>query len=281
MPQNSPFPAGTVTLLPKPLALGGKAPAAVSRTVPVEVPVEIVYAPKPHAVMMASPSDMEDFAAGFSLTEGVIETMADIRQIEAENFDQHIRLTVTLSAPALQRHLARDRAIGRSMPGRTGCGICGVEDIAHLPKAQNTPTPRMKPGSMAIQRALAELETLQPLNKATHAVHAAAWCDPEGPVLAVREDVGRHNALDKLIGALLRQDVQERDGFLLITSRCSFEMVEKAAIFGAGTLVAISAPTSLAIERAQAHGMNLIAIARPDYALDFTISSTTQARLSA
>eukprot|EP01037_Dinobryon_pediforme_P028433 gene28433-31713_t len=164
----------------------------------------------------------------------------------------------------MQRHLAR----GRALSGRTGCGLCGISDLSALPQAE--PAPRLEPVALAaIHVALGALEAAQPLNAQTRAVHAAAFANLDGHIVAVREDVGRHNALDKLIGALLRGGQDPADGFIVITSRCSFEMVEKAARSGAHTLVAISAPTSLAIERAQRYGLTLVALARSDSARIF------------
>ena len=165
----------------------------------------------------------------------------------------------------MSAYLARKRALS----GRTGCGVCGVEDLAHLPRAKTRARKAPKIAPKAIGAALAGLEAAQPLNARTRAVHAAAWCGADGAILRVREDVGRHNALDKLIGALLREGANPNEGFVLITSRCSFEMVVKTAAFGAGTLVSVSAPTSLALETAAECGVELIAIARADGALGF------------
>jgi FdhD protein len=156
------------------------------------------------------------------------------------------------------------------MTGRTGCGVCGIEDLNALPHSMQRLDASARITTDSIHTALMALAQHQPLNDVTHAVHAAAWCDLSGTVLVTREDVGRHNALDKLIGALLKQGTDNRLGFMVITSRCSYEMVEKAASFGASTLVAISAPTSLAIERAEALGLTLYAIARSDGAIQFT-----------
>ncbi len=227
--------------------------------VAVETPVNIVYGSIPYAVMMASPNDLGDFVLGFSLTEGVIAQPEDIRRIEICRQADGIIADVALVPDRFRAHLGRRR----NLTGRTSCGLCGVESIEALPFAaavvQATPPVR----ASAIARALAALEDNQPLHLRTRAVHAAAWCDEDGRVLTVREDVGRHNALDKLIGARMQMG-GDRRGFVLVTSRASFEMVEKAAIFGAGALVAISAPTSFAIERAIALGLTLAAIARPD-----------------
>lgn len=235
-----------------------------ARALAVEMPVNVVYGTVPYAVMMLTPSDLEDFAYGFSLTEGVIESPDEIRGVTVEPAEGGLRLLVDLAPGRLREHLARKRAIS----GRTGCGVCGIEDLAALPTAKTRSGQGSHKGPQvtlsAIQAALTALFDRQTLNRETRAVHAAGWAGLDGSLLAVREDVGRHNALDKCIGALLREGVRPDDGFLVITSRCSFEMAEKAATLGASVLVAISAPTSLAIERARCHDMTLCAIARSD-----------------
>jgi len=220
----------------------------------------------PFAVMMTTPGDLEDFATGFSLTEGIVERASEIRGIEIGRAERGLTLNVALAGERMSAHLARGRAIS----GRTGCGLCGIQDLAGLPapRARLALSEPVAPAS--VRAALAALDGSQPLNDETRAVHAAAWCDREGAVVALREDVGRHNALDKLIGALARRGVDPACGFIVITSRCSFEMVAKAAAFGAGTLVSVSAPTSLALRRAEECGLTLIAIARADQALDFS-----------
>ena len=237
----------------------------ITRDVPVETPVNIIYAPVPFAVMMATPADLEDFAYGFSFTEGVISGAADIRSVAIEEEPRGLKLIVTLAGEKMHAHLAR----ARNIAGRTGCGLCGIDDLIHLPRAHAQEGDAPHIDKSAIARALQALEKSQPLNAVTHAVHGAAWCSLDGALQCVREDVGRHNALDKLIGALLRAGAKSEEGFFLITSRCSFEMVEKCAAFGAHTLVAISAPTTLALERAKAYGMTLLAVARADGALVF------------
>ena len=244
----------------------GRGAQDVTSTVPVETPVNIVYAPQPYAVMMATPADLEDFVAGFSVTEGVIDSIADIREIVVEREERGVRVIVTLSSDKMRRHLAR----ARNLAGRTGCGVCGVEDLAALPMSVRAQPVKMPVHLSAVQRALADLSAHQELNAKTRAVHAAAWSSHAGEILYVREDVGRHNALDKLVGALLRNGVDPASGFVVITSRCSFEMVEKAAAFGAGAIVAVSAPTQFAIERAEAHRITLLAIARSDAVTCFT-----------
>jgi FdhD protein len=243
----------------------GAAGKEFTRAVAVEAPVQVVLGGVPFAVMMATPQDLEDFAAGFVLTEQIAESVADIRGIEVEAVEDGWKLKIALSGEQLQAHMARARA----MSGRTGCGLCGIEDFSQLPSPR---PPLNQPAAIepaAIRAAIGELDAWQPLNRATRAVHAAAWCRRDGRILLSREDVGRHNALDKAIGALALAGVAPDSGFFVITSRCSFEMVAKAAIFGAGTLVSVSAPTSLALEQARRFGVRLIAVARGDQALSF------------
>lgn len=246
----------------------GAADAAVqaSAEVAVEAPINIVYGNLPYAVMMATPSDLEDFVAGFSLTEGVVRSVGEIRDVTVAQRPEGLVVSVALEPGRFREHLARRR----NLSGRTSCGLCGVEALADLPSAQARSGAATPVAPAAIGAALSALERQQPLHRLTRSVHAAAWCDRTGTILAVREDVGRHNALDKLIGARLRAGHDASEGFILVTSRASFEMVEKAAIFGAGMLVAISAPTSLAIERANALGLTLVCIARADSATVFT-----------
>jgi FdhD protein len=228
--------------------------------VAVEVPVNIVYGLVPYAVMMMTPLDLEDFVVGFSITEGIIASPDDVRAIAAEEEPNGVRLMVDLAPDRLHAMLARQRA----MRGRTSCGVCGIENLADLPRTARRPAEGTLIGTGAIRRALGELEGHQVLNAETRSMHAAAWADASGAIVCTREDVGRHNALDKLIGALLMRRVDPGAGFIVLTSRCSYEMVEKAAAFGAAVVVAISAPTSLAITRAVEHGTTLVAIARRD-----------------
>ena len=237
----------------------------LTRAIAVEAPVQIVIGGAPFAVMMATPNDLEDFAYGFALTEQIAESIGDIRGVEVERVEDGWKLKIALSGERLQAHLAR----GRAMSGRTGCGLCGIEDFSQMPSPRPALHPQDAIAPQAIHAALGELEARQPLNQLTRAVHAAAWCGRDGTIVLSREDVGRHNALDKTIGALAHAAVAPDSGFFVITSRCSFEMVAKTAIFGAGTLVSVSAPTSLALERAQRFGVRLIAVARRDQALCF------------
>ena len=234
--------------------------------VAVEVPVSVVYGGMPYAVMMATPDDLQDFAYGFSLTEGVIQSVQDVRSVEIKRAEESITVEITLSSDQFKSHLAKRRM----MSGRTACGLCGIESLDDLPVADPVTSQISVVLPDAIHRALQSLESLQSLNRLTRSVHAAAWCDHTGEIVVLREDVGRHNALDKTIGHLLQKDIKAQTGFFVITSRASFEMVEKAALFGAQTIVAVSAPTSLAIRRADALGVRLIAIARQDSMIEFT-----------
>jgi len=242
------------------ISFEGAEAAQGARTIPSEVPVNLVYGGVPFAVMMTTPSDLEDFAVGFSLTEGVIQEPGDIRGILVEPAENGLRLAIELKPNRLHEHLARKRALA----GRTGCGVCGIDDLKALPQARTPEGKAPLIALSAIQSALLRLDHEQVLNEVTRAVHGAAWADLDGTIRCVREDVGRHNALDKLIGAVCRAGMGPGSGFVLVTSRCSFEMVEKAAAFGARTLVAISAPTALGVERARLHDITLIGIARRD-----------------
>ncbi len=235
------------------------------RPIAVEAPIEIVVGSAPFAVMMATPRDLEDFVCGFLLTEGLVDGLGDIRSLEIAETGESWRINATLTGEKLKAHLARSRAI----QGRTGCGLCGIDDLSHLPSPRHPVSGQPPIDPSAIGAAVAELDKRQPLNALTRAAHAAAWCARDGRIVLVREDVGRHNALDKAIGALMRDGVSPDSGFFVITSRCSFEMVAKAAIFGVSALVSISAPTSLALERAREYGVWLIAVARGDMALCF------------
>lgn len=257
------FPPSSVRVGTLVLAYDAPAPKADSRALAVETPVNVVYGTVPYAVMMLTPADLTDFAYGFSLTEGVVETPDEIRAVSVEEGEGGLRLLVDLAPGRLREHLARKRAIS----GRTGCGVCGIDDLAALPMARvredgAVSGPRVALG--AIQAALDALSDRQALNRETRAVHAAAWARLDGTLAAVREDVGRHNALDKLIGYTARAGVPTTDGIVVITSRVSIEMVQKTAVLGAPVLAAISAPTALAVRTADAAGITLAAIVRGD-----------------
>lgn len=252
------FPPSSITLEVSPVRFGEGPSAEIMREVAVETPVNIVFGNMPYAVMMASPSDLEDFVTGFSLTEGIIRRPDEIRGVTVTPQEDGVVVTVDLAPGRFREHLARRR----NLSGRTSCGLCGVETMEELPMACEATASRPPIAVSSLRKALDALDDHQPLNRETRSVHAAAWCDRNGTILVAREDVGRHNALDKLIGARLREVGEAGDGFVLVTSRASFEMVEKTAIFGAPMLATISAPTSLAVERARKLGLTLASFAR-------------------
>jgi formate dehydrogenase accessory protein FdhD len=223
-----------------------------------ETPVVIVYNNIPHVVMMATPRDLEDFAVGFSVTEELIRSAADIEAIEIVKYSQGIELQATV-APECEAVIAGRT---RRLTGRTGCGICGSDSIEGVLKTLHAVPPGVVVRAGAIERALTSLVDHQDLNAAAGAVHAAGWASLDGSILVAREDVGRHNALDKLIGALLRTGVKPEDGFVVVTSRASFEMAQKVTVFGARLLAAISGPTGLAVRVAQQAGLTLVGFAR-------------------
>nr|WP_255494653.1 formate dehydrogenase accessory sulfurtransferase FdhD [Luteibacter sp. Sphag1AF] len=217
-----------------------------------EVPVAMHFNGQPYAVMMATPDDLEDFAHGFALTERGI---ARVDNVHVSETLEGIFVDVQSDAPPPM--------VTREMPGRSGCGICGhreLEDVVRHP-VQVTGGGPVTP--IMIERALEELRARQPINGVTGSVHAAAWADRHGEIRRVREDVGRHNALDKLIGSLRRDKVDLTSGFALITSRASYEMVTKAAVAGITILAAISAPTALAVHLARSCELTLLGFVRP------------------
>jgi len=232
---------------------------AVEDCIAAEVPVALTYNRVSHVVMMATPSDLEDFGLGFSLTEGLIGSPADLVATRVIPRSGGLELAMTITEDWFDR-LATHR---RNMAGRTGCGLCGAENIE---QALRYPAPVGRAVSVrhaALQRAVAALGGHQPLQTDTGASHGAAWCSLDGDVLQLREDVGRHNALDKLIGSLFRQGFDPSRGFALVSSRASYEMVYKAAAAGIEVLMAVSAPTTLAVEFAERCGLTLVGFARP------------------
>jgi len=235
------------------------------RIVPEEVPIAFSYGGSSHAVMMATPDDLEDFAVGFSVTEGIISSMKQISSIEAVDSEIGIDVQIKL-ADDVEDAL---RARRRSMAGPVGCGLCGIESIEQAVRK----VPFVSAASLTltyadIVQAASLLNEAQPLHRETRAVHGAGFYMPGEGLLAVREDVGRHNALDKLCGAVIRAGQTGAGGAVVVTSRISVEMVQKTAILGASILIAISAPTALAIRTAEEAGMTLVALVRGD---DFEI----------
>ena len=230
-----------------------------------EVPVALVCNGIAHAVMLASPADLEDFALGFGLTEGLLDHAGELRAVDVVPAGSGLELRMEVAAACEWRLRQRRRALA----GRTGCGLCGVESLAQVRRTLPT-VPPVRLALAALARAQRELHLLQEVQRLAGATHAAAWCDLQGAVRIVREDVGRHNALDKLVGAMVRAGVDAGAGFVCVTSRASFEMVQKTALAGAGALAAVSAPTALAVECAQACGMALAGRVRGDDFVAYT-----------
>ncbi len=224
-----------------------------------EVAVALTYNRRSHVVMMATPADLEDLGLGFSLTEGIIDRAADLLSVRVVPRETGIELAMAISTECFERLDAQRR----NLTGRTGCGLCGAES---LQQAMRYPPPvevQVHITHAALQRALQALPAEQPLQAETGAVHCAAWFDRDGGLRALREDVGRHNALDKLIGHLARAGFEPGEGFLVVSSRASYEMVYKAAAVGMEVVAAVSAPTTLAAEFAQRAGVTLVGFARP------------------
>jgi FdhD protein len=234
---------------------------AGQRVIAVETPIAFTYNRATYAVMMATPANLEDFAIGFSLSERIVASPDEIVELETIELERGIELRMTLAqsrAGALEQRRRR-------IAGPAGCGLCGIEslDAAVAPAAIVECDVRVP--QQTVFRALKELASSQPLNAETRAVHAAGfWSLADNRFVAVREDIGRHNALDKLIGALARSPVRPQDGFIVMTSRLSIELVQKACAFGTPLLAAISAPTSFAIEAAEAANLTLVAVGRDD-----------------
>ena len=228
------------------------------RAVPEECAVAFTYNRMAHAVMMATPADLEDFAVGFSLAERVIERPDEITQLEIVSRDIGVELRMWIDEGRASVYSDRRRYLA----GPTGCGLCGIESLEEATRRVSPLGVGLVLSPAMISGAIAAMPALQALNRETRAVHAAAFWTPDRGVVTLREDVGRHNALDKLAGAVARQALSGADGIVLLTSRVSVEMVQKAALMGASILVAVSAPTALAIRTAEGCGMTLIAIAR-------------------
>jgi len=223
-----------------------------------EVAVALVYNGISHAVMMATPCDLEDFARGFSLTEHIVEKMSEIYDIEVEPVGRGIEVRLQIAA----QRMAGLQERRRSLAGRTGCGLCGVDSLEAALRPVRVSAATGVVSRDAIGRAMASLPEMQRINSENGATHAAGWATSDGTLVMVREDVGRHNALDKLGGAIAASRIVTEGGFVVVTSRCSYEMVQKAAALGAAAIAAVSAPTSLAIETAQQAGIGLVAFVR-------------------
>lgn len=245
------------------LTLPGRAPRQHAQV--DEVPVALTYDGATQAVMMATPADLEDFAIGFSLTEGIITDSAQIKSLEVVPHDNGTELRMWLNEDQ-STALTRRR---RAATGPVGCGLCGIDSLEEASRPLQTVTATPDLTMDQITAATDALRNAQPLHDATRAAHAAGFLSPQGLTLA-REDVGRHNALDKVIGALTRQGVPPKSGAMVVTSRVSVELIQKCAIAGCGMLIAVSAPTARAVDTAQAAGITLIAHARDGGAQVFT-----------
>jgi FdhD protein len=225
--------------------------------VPEEVPLAVQFNSQNYAVMMGTPADFEDFAVGFAIAEGLVATASDIAGVLVLPTAQGY--AIDLSLP--EEKIDRSRMARRSLEGRTGCGLCGIEDMKDAIRMPGRTLPDVALTPQSVARAYVELPDHQPMSRVNRTVHAAAWCSVDGEILLSREDVGRHNALDKLIGALAREGCGLLEGFVLMSSRCSFELVQKCAIAGVGALATVSAPTALALSLARQARLKLAALA--------------------
>ena len=231
-----------------------------------EVPISLIYNGMPHVVMLATPTNLEEFALGFSITEGIIKN--PIEMLSARVYNRSNGIEVQLKIPEERLQCMSDK--GKNLTGRTGCGLCGASTLKQAIRKPGEVVGDLKVSVTDLNTALSQLSTHQNLNKITGAVHAAAWVVPGQGIIDIREDVGRHNALDKLIGLLLRTEKDLSNGFVVVTSRASFEMVQKTAWVGINLLAAISAPTGLAIRLAKETNLTLIGFARGDQHVVYT-----------
>lgn len=225
-----------------------------------ERPVALLYQGISHVVMLASPADLEDLGVGFTVSEGIVGAPSEIRSVELAHKEDGLAVQLQISAQSFSALLRRQR----NLTGRTGCGLCGVETIDDAFRHPAPVREGLEIGRDELHVQLARLNAHQPLNRTTGSVHAAAWALPGKGIQVVREDVGRHNALDKVIGALVRAGRDCGEGYFIITSRASFEMVQKAAMVGVSFVAAVSAPTALAIDVAEKAGVTLVGFARED-----------------
>jgi FdhD protein len=237
---------------------GLSGPSRVVWQVPEEVPIAILFNSQNYAVMMGTPADLEDFATGFALAEGIAAKASDIDGVLVMPSEQGFAVDLAVDDAKLNR----DRMVKRSLEGRVGCGLCGIEDIKDTIRMPAGTSPQVTLSPQAVARAYEALPERQPMNALNRTVHAAAWCSVDGVILLAREDVGRHNALDKLIGALARTHTDMKSGFVLMSSRCSFELVQKCAIAGIGALATVSAPTALALSLAKQARLKLAALSQ-------------------
>ena len=231
-----------------------------------EVPISLVYNGAPHVVMLATPTNLEEFVLGFSITEGIIKNPQEL--LSARIYNRANGIEVQLKIPDQRFQCLADK--GRNLTGRTGCGLCGASTLKQAIRQPNPVNGDLTLSAADLRSALTDIKQHQKLNQLTGAVHAAAWAVPGQGILDIREDVGRHNALDKLIGFLLRTGKDLSAGFVIVTSRASYEMVQKTAWVGITLLAAVSAPTGLAIRLANETGLTLIGFARDDQYVIYT-----------
>ncbi len=237
---------------------GPTGPIPTTWQVPEEVPIAVLFNSQAYAVMMATPADFNDFAIGFALAEGIVKRAADVKAVLVLPSEEGFAVDLSVD----EQHINRTRMVKRSLEGRVGCGLCGIEDIKD---AIRMPAGTVAAATLlpeAVAAAYADLPNHQPMNAVNRTVHAAAWCSVHGDILLSREDVGRHNALDKLIGALAKAGMDPHYGFVLMSSRCSFELVQKCALAGIGALATVSAPTALALQLARQAGLKLAALSK-------------------
>lgn len=230
--------------------------AEVSWQLPEEVPVAIQINSEPFTVMMATPADLSDFAVGFTLAEGLIADPGAIKGVLQMPVEGGITIDIAVPEDAVDT----SRLARRTIEGRSGCGLCGVEDIASAVRPLAPLTRNWAPDASAILKAAKDLAHHQPMNRVNRTVHGAAWVQRDGQIVLAREDVGRHNALDKLIGALARDSADRSNGFVVMTSRCSYELVQKCVTAGIGALITVSAPTALAFDLAKKSNLYLASL---------------------
>jgi len=251
--QSKPLPTIRINGSPPPAELPAPVEGSTGSAewrVPEETPVAFIYNQRNYAVMLATPMDLADFAVGFSLTERVVDEVDDIRELDIGFVERGVEFRMKIAADRLERLDIRQQR--RNLVGRAGCGVCGLENadtfFETLPRVAET---RAAISETALKLAMDSLADHQPLNRLTHTVHAAAWADVSGAIRWVREDVGRHNALDKLLGAMALAAVPADQGFVMMSSRCSYEIIEKSARRGVRAVATLSGPTSFALRKAR------------------------------